>query len=54
MVDSEENYKFDLKVRELHNHSLNPFTPKISLFILLTLFHAICRKLVWRFWYWIN
>ena len=35
MVDSKEN--FDLGVRELHNHSINPFTPKISLVILLTL-----------------
>ena len=34
MVDSKENYKFDLGVRELHNHSINPFTPKISLVIL--------------------
>ena len=35
-------------------HFLNPFTPKISLAILLTVCHNILIMLVWRIWYWIN
>ena len=33
---------------------LNPLTPKISLVILLTVFHIVLVMLVWRIWYWIN
>ena len=31
--------------------ALNPFTPKISLTILRTVYHAILMMLVWRIWY---
>ena len=33
---------------------LNPFTPKISVFILLTISSTIGMVLVWRIWFWIN
>ena len=33
---------------------INPFTPKISLVILLTICHTILIVLVRRIWYWIN
>ena len=32
----------------------NPFTHKISLVILLTVYHTIFMMLVQRIWYWIN
>ena len=34
--------------------TLNPFTPKISLTILLTVCHTVLVMLVSRIWYWIN
>ena len=34
--------------------SFNPFIPKISLVILLTVYHTILLMLVWRIWYWMN
>ena len=34
--------------------SLNPFTPKISLLILLAVCHTILMMLVRRIWHWIN
>ena len=34
--------------------NINPFTPKISLVILLTICHTILIVLVRRIWYWIN
>ena len=33
---------------------LNPFTPKISLVIILSVFYTILMMLAWRIWYWIN
>ena len=33
---------------------IDPFTPKISLVILLTVYHIILMMLVQRIWYWIN
>ena len=32
----------------------DPFTPKISLVILLTVCHTVLVMFVWRIWYWIN
>ena len=32
----------------------DPFTPKISLVILLTVYHTVLVMFVWRIWYWIN
>ena len=32
----------------------DPFTPKVSLVILLTVCHTVLVMLVWRIWYWIN
>ena len=32
----------------------NPFNPKVSLVILLTVYHTIFMMLVQRIWYWIN
>ena len=32
----------------------NPFTPKISLLILLTVCYTVLVMLTWRIWYWIN
>ena len=34
--------------------SFNPFTPKISLVILLTVCHIVLVMLVWRIWSWVN
>ena len=34
--------------------TINPFTPKISLVILLTISHTVLVMSVWRIWYWIN
>ena len=34
------------------NYSFNPFTPRISLVILLTVCHTVLIMLVWRIWYW--
>ena len=34
--------------------TLNPFTPKITLAILFTVYHTVLVMLVWRIWYWIN
>ena len=31
-----------------------PLTPKISLVILLNIYHIVFVMLVWRIWYWIN
>ena len=33
---------------------IDPFTPNISLVILLTVYHTILTMLVLRIWYWIN
>ena len=33
---------------------IDPFTPNISLVILLTVYHKILTMLVLRIWYWIN
>ena len=33
---------------------VNPLTPKISLVILLSVYHTVLVVLVWRIWYWIN
>ena len=35
-------------------HSIKPLTPKISLVILLTVFHTVLVMLVWRIYCWIN
>ena len=32
----------------------NPFTPRISLVILLTVCHIVVMMSAWRIWYWIN
>ena len=37
-----------------NKRSINPFTHKISVGILLTVCHTILMMLVWRIWSWIN
>ena len=36
------------------NLFVNPLTLKISLVILLTVYHTVLVRSVWRIWYWIN
>ena len=46
-----------LLYEEIRSQSLvgvNPLTPKISLVILLTVYHTIRVILAWRIWYWSN
>ena len=42
------------KFCNLKLHTLNPFTPKISLAILPTICHKILMISIWRIWYYIN
>ena len=42
------------KLKEKNFSFINLLTPKISLVILLTVFHVVLLVLVWRIWYWIN
>ena len=42
----------DLLLSYTHKIS-NPLTPKITLAILLSVYHTVLVMLVWRIWYWI-
>ena len=40
--------------KEISGKNSDPLTPKISLVILLTVYHLVLVMLVLRIWYWIN
>ena len=43
--------RYDFFVVSNSTVTLNPLTPKISLVILLTVYHTVLVMLVWRIWY---
>ena len=50
-----ENLRIQFTGKNCKMHALiNPFTPKISIVILLTVCYTILVMLVWRIWSWIN
>ena len=46
--------KISLKTDKATKFLIIPLTPKISLVILLNIYHIVFVMLVWRIWYWIN
>ena len=46
--------KISLKTEKAMKFLIIPLTPKISLVILLNIYHIVFVMLVWRIWYWIN
>ena len=46
--------KISLKTEKAMKFLIIPLTPKISLVILLNIYHIVFVNLVWRIWYWIN
>ena len=46
--------KISLKTEKAMKFLIIPLTPKISLVILLNIYHIVFAMLVWRIWYWIN
>ena len=50
-----ENLQIQFTGKNCKMHALiNPFTSKMSIVILLTVYHTILVMLVWRIWSWIN
>ena len=50
-----ENLQIQFIEKNCKMHALiNPFTSKISIVILRTVFHTILVMVVWRIWSWIN